>query len=500
MEFGPYAMLMDFAIMSVLLFVSQIIRAKVKLVQDLYLPTALIAGFLGLFLGRGTLEYLLPALAPYALPFSGEISAYAYMLVVVLFASLYLGKSEKQSPRQVMNEVGDTFTLNMAAEFGGFGVALLIGGGLLMLFMPELSSTFAILQPAGFIGGHGYAAAIGTTLEEAGNSIWQSREAVMVGQTFATFGILAGVFGGLAAINIAARKKYTRFIRTMAQLPEDMRTGFVAPQNQVSIGKGTLSPVALDPLTWHLLLILIPSAGGYYAYYWLKDLLPGITVPMMCLSMLGGVALQKLLNALRMQDYVDRKVITRMGSTITDYLVAFGIASIKLSIVVQYAFPILLLMILGISFSMFYLFYVSKRLFHNYWFERGIFLYGWSTGVVAMGVTLLRVVDPDFKSKALDDYGLAYVFISMVELVIISILPAIVALGFVSGNNYYTLIPGAVMLAVSLLLLAVTVKKYGIQSRNGAELRPGEEGEGGEPAVETEIELKPVLAGTSTAD
>ena len=227
-EFGPYTMLMDFAFMSILLFIAQIIRAKVKWVQDLYLPTPVIAGFIGLFFGRSFLEYLSPQVAAFALPFSEKISSYAYMLVVVLFASLYIGNRQKHSPRAMIKQVGDTFALNMAAEFGGFGVALLIGGAFLIFLVPEISSTFAILQPAGFVGGHGYAAAIGTSLEEASNTIWQSKEAVIIGQTFATIGILSGIFGGLAAINFATRKKYTRLIKSMGNLPADMRTGFIA--------------------------------------------------------------------------------------------------------------------------------------------------------------------------------------------------------------------------------------------------------------------------------
>lgn len=465
---------MDFALMSILLFIAQLIRANVRWVQNLYLPTAMIAGFLGLFLGQSFLGYISPKLLAYALPFSGEIATYPYMLVVVLFASLYLGNRHSQSPKAMMRQVGDTFTTNMAAEFGGFGVALLIGGSLLIIFVPEVNSSFAILQPAGFIGGHGYAAAIGTTLEEAGQSIWQSREAVVIGQTFATIGILSGIFGGLAAINIATRKNYTRFIRGMGSLPPDVRTGFIVEENQRSLGKATVNPMTIDPLSWHALLILIATGCGYYAYQWFRDLFPGIAMPMMCLTMLSGVALQKLLGVINLQHTVDKRIITRMGSSITDYLVAFGIASIKLSVVVKFAVPLLTLAVLGISFAMFFLFFISKRVFHNYWFERGIFVFGWSTGVVAMGVTLLRIVDPDFRSKALEDYGIAYVFISMVELAIVSILPSIVALGFVSGNFWYTLIPGAVMVTVSLLLLLITVKKYGLQSNDGASRRADE--------------------------
>ncbi len=252
--------------MSILLCIAQIIRAKLKWVQNLYLPTAMIAGFIGLFFGRSFLEFISLEVAAYALPFSQEITPYAYTLVVVLIASLYIGNRQKQSPRAMMKQVGDTFTTNMAAEFGGFGVALLIGGAFLIFLVPEISSTFAILQPAGFVGGHGYAAAIGTTLEEASNSIWQSKEAVIIGQTFATFGILSGIFGGLVAINIATRKKYTRLIKSMGNLPADMRTGFVAEENQASIGKATVSAMAIDPFTWHVLLILIASAGGYYSF------------------------------------------------------------------------------------------------------------------------------------------------------------------------------------------------------------------------------------------
>jgi len=474
MDYGPYNFLMDFAWMSILLFIAQLIRAKFRWIQNLYLPTAMIAGFLGLFLGKSMLSYIAPSITEYALPFSEQIASYPYMLVVVLFASLYLGNIKKQSLREVMSEVGDTFSLNMAAEFIGFGIALFVGGGLLMLLIPEISSTVSILQPAGFVGGHGYAAAIGTTLEEAKNTIWGSGEAVIVGQTFATFGILCGIFGGLLAINIATRKKYTRCIKEMGDLSEDVRTGFLNEENQPSLGRATMTPMAIDSLSWHIMLILIASAGGYYSYYWIKGVLP-ITMPMMCLAMLTGVLLQKLLGILKIEQSIDKKVITRLGSSVTDYLVAFGIASIKISVVIKFALPLLILSLLGICLSFFYLFYVSKRLFHNYWFERGIFIYGWSTGVVAMGVTLLRIVDPNFKSKTLDDYGIAYVFISMVEIAIVSILPSVVALGFISGNNWYTILPGAVMVSLGLVLLWITAKNYGIQSKDGAAPRQHEE-------------------------
>jgi len=474
MPFDVYSLVMDFALISVLLFVAQIIRARVQWVQRLYVPAAMIAGFIGLFFGHSFLEHISVTAAQYAIPFSGAISSYPYLLIVALFGTLFLGNTLTESPRRIVSKVGDTFLLNMAAEIGAFGFALFIGGGLLVLLMPHVDSSFALLQPAGFVGGHGYAAAIGTALQESPNSVWQGQSAVTIGQTFATIGLLASVFGGLAAINYAVRRGYTRFITGVRELPEEMRTGLVREENQRPLGNATVSSASIDPLTWHVLLVLITVAGGYYAYQFLRELMPGIVLPMFCLSMLAGVLLQQLLRGLRMQQYVDKKVVTRIGGVAADYLVAFGIASINISVVLDFLLPLIMLATLGIAFVFFYLFVVSKRLFRDHWFERGIFVFGWGLGVVAMSVTLLRIVDPDFKSRTLEDYGVAYVAISFVEIAIVALLPMIVAMGFIHGNAWYTLVPGAVMLAVAIGIVLATARRYGIQSRDGAERRSGE--------------------------
>lgn len=453
MEFGPYDLVMDFALMSVLILISQILRANIPLIQKLYLPSSLIAGFFGLFLGPQFLDII---------PFSGNIGGYPYLLIVFLFAGLFIGNNEKSSFKKVLNEVGDTFTINTAVEFAQFGAALLIGALLLNRFFPDLHPGFALTMPAGFVGGHGYAAAIGGTLEKGG---WV--DAVTMGQTFATIGLLTGVIGGMFCINFAVRKGATRFVQNITALPKSMQTGLIPPAEQDSMGKRTIHSMSLDPLTWHLVIVLIAMAGGYYGTNLLDKLFPNIGVPMMSVAMISGVVLQTLLKLLKLNQYVDKDVVTRLGSSSTDYLVAFGIASIKISVVIQYAVPILIMSLVGLVFCLFYLFFVCRKLFHNFWFERGIFIYGWSTGVVAVGVTLLRVVDPEFRSRTLEDYGLAYVFICLVEVAIVTLSPVMVLQG-------YALWTGVVYLLIALALLCVTAKIYGVSRYKMHEIRPGE--------------------------
>lgn len=454
MNLSPYDLLMDFAIMSILLFIAQYLRAKVTLVQKLLLPSSLIAGFFGLFLGPQFLNVL---------PFSSEIGSYAYLLVVFLFATLFIGNEGGGSFKKTMNEVGDTFLLNSAVYFGQYAVALLVGGVLLMALFPQVPQAFAILMPGGFMGGHGTAAAFGGSFKELIG--WD--EALPIGQTFATIGLLVGVIGGIIAINIATRMKATRFIKTMAELPEGMKTGMMPPEDQESMGRNTVNPMTMDPLTWHLVLVLIATCGGYYLTNYLQGLFPSLSIPMFSVSMICGVILQGILKVMRLTKYVDKNVITRIGSSATDYLVAFGIASIKISVVLKYLYPILIMTALGIISVVFYLVVVSQKLFHNFWFERGIFIFGWSTGVVAIGVTLLRIVDPEFKSKTLEDYGMAYVFMSFIEIGLIAVLPTVIVKG-------YSLAAGGICAVVFLVIIGICLKKYGVFKGKPGELRPGE--------------------------
>lgn len=446
--------LVDAAVMSFLLFVAQFLRAHIRLLQKSLLPCSVIAGLIGLALGPQFVNIL---------PFSDSISSYSGVLIIVLFSSLFIGSETKGSFKKTMSEAGDTFLLNSAVYFGQYAFALLLGGAFMAALFPNVNVGFSMLMPGGFIGGYGTAATFGSAFEELCG--WD--EALTLGQTFATIGILSGVIFGAMCINIATKKRATRFITKASELPEGMRTGLVPPDEQESIGRATVNSMSIDPLAWHLALILIASGTGYLVTKWINSLVPGLSIPTFSVGMLCGVVLQFILKALKLTQYVDREVISKIGSSVTDYLVGFAVASIKVSVVIKYAVPLIVLTIIGLIFVFGYLLLVSRKLFHNFWFERGIFIFGWSTGVTAIGVTLLRVVDPGFRSKTLEDYGTAYVFMSFIEIGLIAVLPSLV----VSG---YQFAAGAVCLVVFVILLAICAKLYGVFKGKCNELRPGE--------------------------
>jgi ESS family glutamate:Na+ symporter len=454
-------MVLDFGLMSVLLLVAHLVRSRVRLFQDLYLPSAMIAGLLGFVGGRQVLDWL-----PFQRTDAGEpaIGGYPAVLVVVLFATLFLGARPRHaSLRATLRNVGDTFFYNLATELGQYGAALLFGLWVLGPLFPGLNGGFALMLPAGFAGGHGTATAIGGVLARHG---WE--EALSVGFTLATAGLLAGNIGGMVLVFVATRCGWTRLVQSAQELPAGIRRGFVPEGDRASMGQETVSPLALDPLAWHLALVLAAYALAHFTYAATKALFPGsYEVPLFALSMPAGACLQKALDLVGLGRYVDRHVIARIGSATSDYLIAFGIASIKISVVTAYAVPLAIMAAFGIVYSVAVLWFVGRRIYHNFWFERSLFVYGWNTGVVATSVTLLRVVDPKLRTSTLEDYGLAYVFISGVEIALLVALPELVASGII-------LVPALVLIAAAVACVVLSFIMVGRFTPSARELRAGE--------------------------
>ncbi|MFC7688131.1 sodium/glutamate symporter [Ureibacillus sp. GCM10028918] len=387
-----YTILVDFACASILILIGMLLRAKFKFIQRSFVPASLLAGFLGLALGPSFLNIL---------PFSEDIGSYAGIITIFVFAAVGINgfSFSPGNMKKDINRMGAYATYKILVI--GLQMSIPIAFSILIIskFAPEINNGFGLLLAAGFYGGHGTAAAVGTTFESLG---WET--ATDLGMTAATGGILAGIFGGLIFIKWATRKGYTHYVKDFSQISEDLKTGLVQPQNRTSMGNDTVSPIALDPLAFHLALLIVPSGLGYLLNNYIATTW-GLEFPTFTIAFLIALLMYILLGRGEkgVYKYVDKKVVDRLGSAATDFLVFFGVASIKLPVVVEYALPLGLLMLSGVVIVVVMLIVIGPAMNYESWFERSIFVYGYSTGVFAIGLTLLRIIDPNNKSKTLTD-------------------------------------------------------------------------------------------------
>lgn len=416
--------------LSGLLLIGQILRSKVKFIQKLYLPASLIAGFLGLIFGPNGLKLI---------PFSELFASYSGVLIVMIFATLPIGQ-EKVDFKESREGIGNMWGFSLLMYVGQYLFAILLG---IFIFVPIFKTNpgFAYMLPAGFVGGHGTAAAVGTAFAGLG---WE--EATSLGMTSATVGILSGLIVGIILIKRATKKGDTNYIEDFSKLPDSFKTGLLSEGERPIMGKEPFSAISVDPLAMHFALIMFVSILAKYIADFVVSINSKINLPVFTLAVIVGFVIQAVLNKTGGSKYVDKRVITRIGSTCTDYLVGFGVASIKLGIVVKYAVPLIILFILGIAFNVFMVLFLAPRMFKKSWFEKGIYSFGWASGVTAIGITLLRITDPEFKSKTLDDFSLGYLFGTMpAELILVSMTPILISSGM------------SVQLAIALTLIILVV-------------------------------------------
>lgn len=407
-------LLSDIGIASVLLLSCKVARTQIGLLQKLFIPTAMLAGLTGLIFGSGGLRLL---------PFSGAEVSYGGILIAVIFAAIGLST---QFPKMtdLIHRTGRLWTYNQIITISQWMLALAIGLYVLPLFWKDLAPAFGLVMPAGFMGGHGTATALGESLQQLG---WE--DAMSLGLTAATVGVFAAVLGGMLIINIAARIGILSSIDRFESLGIQTRRGLVPEGERQSIGDETVSSSSINVFTFHLSLVCAVTFLGYLFSGWASSLVEFVSVPVFASAFLIGCIARTALQAIGVMQHFDDRLFQSTAGAATDYLIFFGIASIKTAVVISNAAPFVLLIGAGLGLCAALVWVVAPLIFSENWMEKAIFSWGWMTGTVALGILLLRVSDPSNKSHVLDDYAIAYVPGAVVDILLISFVPGFVMLG-----------------------------------------------------------------------
>ena len=437
MENTAWGLFVDFGLVAILLLLGQWMRSRIVTLQKLFLPANIIAGFLGLILGPGGLDIL---------PFSNFIAHYPGILIALVFASLPFASQDFIFSRS-SRRAGELWAYSTITMLGQWGLGMLFALALLSIFWPGLHPGFGALLAAGFIGGHGTAAAVGSTFTAHG---WE--EAQSLAMTSATVGILCSIVGGMAWIKWGSHKGATHFITPFKELPNELRTGLVPEEKRESLGKETVSPLTIDPLIFHFALIAAAAVIGYYLGVLSSEWMRSYHIPTFSLAFLVAIFMKQGLKAFRGYQYIDQKTSLRLCGSFTDILVVFGISSIQIPILLKYAYPLISLFIVGVIFCWALFRFLGPIIFREYWFEKSLYTWGWVTGIMAIAIALLRIVDAKNKAYVLSDFAVTYLAIGPLEVLLVTLAPMLIIHDLHWVFTIITLGAGLLIMATTLFL------------------------------------------------
>ena len=402
-------------LLALLLLGGKLLRLRWRLPQKLFLPSSIIAGLLALLLGPDVLGAAAERLGWDALGHGlwGESAfvvweALPELLISVVFASLFLGHTIPR-PREIWDRGGPQLSVGVTMGAGQYVVGMLLA---LLVLTPlfGLNPLAGALIEIGFEGGHGTAAGLGETFEGLG---FEEGEDLALG--LATIGLVAGVLFGVGLINWGARTGRTAFVSGQADQSRDQQRGIFAADERPEGASMTVRPESIEPLSIHCglvgaaVLVGVALLEGLQA---LEDTLwapAGVEiiehVPLFPLAMIGGLIVQLLIQRFDRRDLVDRRMILRVQGIALDVLIVAALATLSLDVIGAFLAPFLMLAGAGIAWNLIVFLLLVPRMIPTYAFERGLTDFGQSMGVTATGLVLLRVVDPQNESPAMESFG-----------------------------------------------------------------------------------------------
>ena len=402
------------AIMLLFWLIGKGIKRLFPLLKRYYIPSALLAGTLGLILIAAPITWL--NLIPESV--IETWSGWPGLLINVVFACLFLGK-RILSARETWRLAGPQVVFGQTLAWGQYVVGLLLT---LLVLVPvfNMSPLAGALIEISFEGGHGTAAGLAPVFEELGFA-----EGADLAIGLATIGIVIGIITGVLLVNWGHRTN-----KTIIKAPaKSNKQADVTTDNETTHLDDNAHEEPshwLDRLPWlnyllHAGYIAVAIALGQILLNgliqleqatWARDggLELMASMPLFPLAMLGGVIVQYVLTKLNQQQLIDRAIINRFGSLALDVLIIAAIATMSLQVLGDFLVPFLLIALVGISWNIFAFLVIAPRMIPKYWFERGIGDYGQSMGMTATGLLLMRITDPKNSSRALESFGYKQLF------------------------------------------------------------------------------------------
>lgn len=378
------------ALLGVLLLIATWLRLKIPILKKYYIPASLIAGVIGLILGPHFIG-LIPA------HITSAWSSMSGRLIVIIFAPMLMGK-RKSNAKTLAKKTLAAVSWCYAGTSIQYALPIL----LCVFFLTPVFGVhplFGSIGEQGWAGGHGTAGGMGIVFEELG---WLDGQSLSI--TSATIGLVYGILMGIALINIGVRKGWTSFLKSATDMENKNEEIHLSPENRPVSARTSVESSVVDNFAFHASLIGVAVALGWVMNKALKTYL-GFSVSWFVTALFAGWFLQMILNRTPWGDVVDSGTMSRISGVCLEFLVAGAVASVNVSVVVEYAVPLLVQQGALALAMLFMNIWFARRIFGKYWFEDSMIFFGTYCGVAATGLLLLKTCDPQLQSDATEVYA-----------------------------------------------------------------------------------------------
>ncbi len=380
---------------------------SVPLIQRLAVPPVLVAGFVGLGLGEGGLAVL---------PLDGDVLetlVYHGLAIVFITMGLQRGKPRDRSSRPAggpFQRLRAAVAANRESVSIAFGIPVfsmiqaIIGLCFVLLWSGALSQLHpgvGLMLPLGFSQGPGQALSLGKAWEQMGMV-----QGAQVGLTMATIGYLWCSIFGVAFFHIGRARGWDRDPEGAASGGPD-RPLPPADDGVLSISSGKKPAplqVGMEPLTATLTVIALVYLAAWATIHLVTA---NLNLKPQLIAMLWGfhylfalvfaLSARGLTRRFARRDFVDDRLLARVGGLAVDLTAAGAIAAVRLDALGSQLLPVFALATVGVLITGAGCLWLARRAWPRNSFDHALVMFGTMTGTLPTGLALLRLSDPELE-------------------------------------------------------------------------------------------------------
>ena len=423
--------ILSFGILAGVMLLSNALLRKVEFLRKTLIPTAVLSGFIVLALRAFNWLPITPVF----------LETITYHSLALGFIAMSLRVPTDTDP-EFRKEL--TGLKSGAVIIGAYLVQGIAGLAITLLLSytlcPGLFQAAGLLLPMGYGQGPGQANNVGSTYQALGFVGGQS-----FGLSIAAAGYLCACTVGVIYLAVL-RKRGTVVVAEPEHLSGSTTVDTFQQVNEIPISE------SVDRFSVQIALVIMVYLLAFLASWGITALIsalsPGLAntlnpliwgfnfiigslMAMLCRSLFKVLTKAKVMT----HQYPNNYLLNRISGATFDFMIICGIASIDFSDLQGLWIPFLFLAIAGAILTIYYLQWVCRKVYPNYYYEGFFSMYGMLTGTISSGVLLLREIDPFMKTPAANNLlaGSSFgILLGAPMLVLIGIAPQSTAMAFLT--------------------------------------------------------------------
>jgi glutamate:Na+ symporter, ESS family len=384
------------------------VRRTVRPLAALFIPTAVIAGFLILLIGPQMLGEWTDSDGVIPLEVLDVWATLPGLLINVVFAAVMLGK--RLPPlRSIWTTSAPHVILGSVFSFGQFALGSFV---VVLLLEPvfDLNPLAGSLLELSFAGGHGTMAGMGPLLTAEG-----AGELVDLGIGLATVSMVTGIIIGSLLIRFALSRPdipVARESRPTRNEPLDLDQVRVANEDRVeSTATAGGENRGMGPVTAGFAAIGVSIAVAIVLLEAIRFVVGALgsevfeSFPLFPFAVIGGYLVQLAAARIGWARYIEKPVVAGISALSLDILIACAIGTMTLATLGANLPALVILTLVAVVWSVFGALFLGPRIHGADWFEHALADFGQSQGNVATGFLLADMADPARSTNTASAYG-----------------------------------------------------------------------------------------------